>query len=257
MSCSTLVSGKGTRCTACSKFNKNYAANLKRYNKKTLKDIKRVRSSLNNLDSLKMKAKNQALIQAKNQLKAAKAVIADCNQKMANLSEDDTKKIPKNQKAVMGEIIAAAKRKSPKGNRYSDEFIMLCMILNIRSKSDYEFLRNIKLLPLPCIRTIRAYMSLVDVKCGFDAKFFELLKKSLSTKKAFFKKRFHGVITIDELALRQSIAVRSDTLTYEGLANMGDIGNQSTDITELADHGLVVQFQSINDKFCQPIAVFT
>lgn len=100
-------------------------------------------------------------------------------------------------------------------------------------------------------------MSLVDVKCGFDAKFFELLKKNLSKKSNILKKRFHGVVTIDEIALRQSIAVRSDDLTYEGLANMGEDGLKSTDINDLADHGLVVQFQSINDKFCQPIAVFT
>lgn len=133
---------------------------------------------------------------------------------------------------------------------------MLCMLLNIRSKSDYEKMRSMQFLPLPCTKTIREYMSLVDLKCGFDDNFFKLLKKAFTKREMIKKKTFHGVITIDEMSLRTSISVKSKTLSYSGLVNMGEDGQQSSNIDDLADHGLVVQFQSLNDKFTQPVAVF-
>jgi len=37
--------------------------------------------------------------------------------------------------------------------------------------------REQDILPLPCIRTIRRYLSLVKPQCGFDDNFFLLLKK--------------------------------------------------------------------------------
>jgi len=75
--------------------------------------------------------------------------------------------VPATQKAVMKEIIGAAKT-SAKGRRYTEEWIMLCMLMNIRSPGYYEFLRRNNVLPLPCTRTIRGYFSLINMKCGFE-----------------------------------------------------------------------------------------
>ena len=80
------------------------------------------------------------------------------------------------QKMAMREIISSAK-KNGTGRRYSENWIMLCMLMNIRSPTYYEFLRRHSVLPLPCKTTIRSYFSLIDTKCGFDDKFAELLKK--------------------------------------------------------------------------------
>ncbi|KAF0756831.1 Uncharacterized protein FWK35_00005272 [Aphis craccivora] len=43
------------------------------------------------------------------------------------------------------------RKKGPKGNRYAEDWIMLCMLLHIRFPSGYSFMRENKLLPLPCI----------------------------------------------------------------------------------------------------------
>lgn len=66
----------------------------------------------------------------------------------------------------------------------------------------------------------------------------------------------HGVILFDEISTRESISVDSKNLTYKGLIDFGDDGFQSTDITDKANHGLVLMFQAINAEYTQPIAVF-
>ncbi|EZA46798.1 hypothetical protein X777_01511 [Ooceraea biroi] len=53
------------------------------------------------------------------------------------------------QQTELREIISAASKKGTKNRRYSDEWIMLCILMNIRSPGVYEFLRKNNVLPLP------------------------------------------------------------------------------------------------------------
>ncbi|XP_024876928.1 uncharacterized protein LOC112457862 [Temnothorax curvispinosus] len=81
----------------------------------------------------------------------------------------------------------------------------------------------------------------------------ELLKKDFATKTPLQR---HGVLLLDEINLRKSVAVCSKNLTYVGLTDLGDDGLRSSDISEQATHGLVVMFQFLADTYTQPIAVF-
>jgi len=61
-------------------------------------------------------------------------------------------------------------------------FSNLCDISNLkmfyyRSSTTYNFLREQDILHLPCPRTIRRYLSLINIQYGFDKQFFQLLKK--------------------------------------------------------------------------------
>jgi len=120
-----------------------------------------------------------------------------------------------------------------------------------RSTSTYSFLREQEILPLPCTRTIRKYLSLVRTQCGFDEKFFLLFKKKMSMLNHQQK---HGMLIFDEIFLRESINVNSQTLTYSGLE---DFGGEVKSTGLKANHGLVFLFQSLTVNFTQPIAVFT
>lgn len=132
---------------------------------------------------------------------------------------------------------------------------MLCMLMNIRSPAYYEFLRKNRIVPLPCTRTVRNYFSMIDSKCGFDEKFFELLKLKFDSKKPLQR---NGLLVIDDINLRKSVAVSSKDLTYTGLTDGfdHDESDSSTDINDQATHGLVFLFQPLADKFTQPVAVF-
>lgn len=160
--------------------------------------------------------------------------------------------VPEAQKMTLREIVGAAKR-NPQGRRYSEEWLMLCMLMNIRGPSYYEFLRKNNIIPLPCTRTIRHYYSIIDSKCGFDSNFAQLLNKHFAAKKPMQR---HGVLLLDEINLRKSISVCSRNLTYSGLTDFGSDGPTASDINNQATHGLVIMFQPIADTYTQPIAVF-
>jgi len=151
---------------------------------------------------------------------------------------------------LIREIIMASWYKNPKNRHYSEKWMLLCLLFNIRSPGAYRFLREQELMPLPCTSTIRKHLSIVKTNCGFDLKFFDLLKRRMSTKNP---NQRHGVLLFDEIQLRKGLYVNTRDLTYSGLEDMGEevevCGNK-------ADHGLVYFFQSLADKFSQPIAVF-
>jgi len=87
-----------------------------------------------------------------------------------------------------------------------------------RSTCTYKFLLDQQILPLPCPKTIRRYLSLVKSKCGFDKDFFLLLKKKFSLMSNSEK---HGMLVFDEISLRESIRVNTNTLTYQGFEDFG------------------------------------
>ncbi|XP_043287495.1 uncharacterized protein [Venturia canescens] len=97
------------------------------------------------------------------------------------------------------------------------------------------------------------HLSSIDTTCGFDPRFFEILKLSLSKKDEIQK---HGILLIDEMATRESVHVNSKTLSYKGLIDFGKEGEQASDFNEKANHGLVIMFHPLYDDYTQPIAVF-
>ncbi|KAH6945673.1 hypothetical protein HPB50_009587 [Hyalomma asiaticum] len=152
--------------------------------------------------------------------------------------------IPPMQLVLLEECISAARATSAKNRRYSDDWLLLCLLMHIRSPASYSFLRNNEVLPLPCVSTIRKYINMVGLKCGFDDEFFEALK-------AAFQRR--GMLILDEIQVRKEMCVNSKTMTYAGLVDHGEGISQKD---ELADHGLVFAFAPFGEHYLQPVAVF-
>ncbi|XP_022162716.1 uncharacterized protein LOC111028395, partial [Myzus persicae] len=144
------------------------------------------------------------------------------NESVADLFESNN--LNTSQKTIIQEIINASKVMNTKNRRYSENWILLCILLKIRSSTTYRFLREQEVLPLPCPRTIRKYLSMINIQCGFDKKFFQILKKKL--------------VYLDS----------NKNMVYFG---------REVDSSELkANHALVFMFQSLALNFAQPIAVF-
>ncbi|XP_029347311.1 uncharacterized protein LOC115034437 [Acyrthosiphon pisum] len=198
-------------------------------------------------------------IRAKQGIKRLKNILSEVQNQMKNCSDTiiqqslESAGINTNQCNLIKEIFAAAKVKNPKGRRYSEDWMMLCLLFQIRSPSGYKFLKDQNILPFPCVNTIRKHLLAMKIGCGFDINFFKLFKKKFSGKTEYQKK---GIIVLDEIFLRTSIAVNSRTLTYSGLEDFGDDEDIKTKSTDKADHGLVLMWQSLAENFTQPIAVF-
>ena len=94
---------------------------------------------------------------------------------------------------------------------------------------------------------------MIDTPCGFDPKFFEILKIHFDAKSLLQR---HGLLLLDEIGTRKSIALNEKNIIYKGLQ---DFGTNETEagITDKADHGLVLMVQPLYDNYSQPIAVFT
>lgn len=112
-------------------------------------------------------------------------------------------------------------------------------------------MRDQNVIPLPCPRTVRRYLSCIKSPCGFDDQFFQLFKKKITM---LSKEQKHGILLFDEIILRESIAVKSSNLSYVGFENFG---NEIHASNTKANHGLVFMFQSLSVNFCQPVGVFT
>lgn len=97
------------------------------------------------------------------------------------------------------------------------KFIFL--IFHYSSPSGYKYLREQKILPLPCTKTLRNYLLAIKIGCGFDPDFFKLLKKKFANKTEFQRKM---ILVFDEIFLRESISVNTRTLTYIGLEDFGE-----------------------------------
>jgi len=64
-----------------------------------------------------------------------------------------------------------------------------------------------------------------------------------------------GMLVFDEISLKESISVNTNTLTYQGFEDFGnDVEYEKSD--KKSNRGLVFLFQSLCGNFSQPIGVF-
>lgn len=138
-----------------------------------IETLRRARRTLNRSKARLLK-RNKMLLnelqQAKNKMKSLQ------NEEIqVRLQEQN---IPSVQLLLIRECVSAAKCTTKKNRRYTDSWLLLCLLLHIRSSATYAFLRNNDILPLPCVSTVRKYISMMGLKCGLDEKF----SKAFATK---------------------------------------------------------------------------
>ncbi|XP_076299767.1 uncharacterized protein LOC143218463 [Lasioglossum baleicum] len=114
----------------------------------------------------------QALRRSKIRCQALKDEIRNARNEIAKISETGLEEsltkhqekygIPHNQELIIKECLRASKYKSPKGNRYNNEWLLLCLLLYKKSPTTYNFLRNNKILPLPAHSTVTKYVHVHD-----------------------------------------------------------------------------------------------
>ena len=92
----------------------------------------------------------------------------------------------------------------------------------------------------------------MDCPCGFDPRFFEILKAHFAEKSPM---ELHGLLLVDEMSTRKSLLLDLKTMKFKGMEDLGDTAPKEIE-SKMADHGLVIMFQPLYDNYSQPIAVF-
>ncbi|KAH0535046.1 hypothetical protein KQX54_012472 [Cotesia glomerata] len=145
-----------TQCNACHNASRALVRKRKR-NNTNLQDSRSINKKSNVLSS-KFKS------HAKTMSQKSEASVLN------KLRSND---VAKNQCDVVQEILKASHCKNSSGRRYSENWLMLCMLLYMRSVSGYNFIRDNNILPLPCVSTMRRNLASINTQCGFDSEFFE------------------------------------------------------------------------------------
>ena len=105
--------------------------------------------------------KGRTIERAKANVRLLKNVVHQSQNKIISVSENalndliDKQNISKNEKLAIQQILKASKAKDPKSRRYSDDWIILCVLLHMRSPATYRLIRDLGILPVPCERSIR------------------------------------------------------------------------------------------------------
>lgn len=121
-----------------------------------------------------------------------------------NTVDDHIKRLnlPYSQAMAIRECMRVGKYNAKTSRRYSNDWLLTCILLHIRGPALYKYILNNKILPLPCSQTIKRQLSRVKLSCGFDEKFFEAFKKKMEAKS---EQQKHGVLIFDEMSVRKSL----------------------------------------------------
>ncbi|CAG5096835.1 Protein of unknown function [Cotesia congregata] len=176
----------------------------------------------------------QQLLDLKNQCAEIKEEVL--SEKIADL--------PALQQETIKNCLLAAKAKSAKQRRYSVEWVYECLLMSIKSSALYEHIRKKNILPLPCKDTLMRYIQKLDSAFGFPKAIFDTLKLKGSRMEVYQKR---GILSVDEIALSEGIALNRKTLKLEGFVDLGEYTPDHLRHTR-ADHALVFMFQPFQGK---------
>lgn len=91
------------------------------------------------------------------------------------------KLLPDVQKQAVFACLAAAKRKGPHGNRFTQDWVYETILMRIKSPRLYEHIRSRKILILPSRSTLNRYMRKLHPKFGFQQSVFTVLKNKVAS----------------------------------------------------------------------------
>ncbi|CAI6343939.1 unnamed protein product [Macrosiphum euphorbiae] len=259
--CCLIIEKNLKYCIKCQKLCKSLAMWKKRKENGAQERIflcptKRQRLNKLQRDKICLKKKvlraNKKLENLRLELHEVKNGMAKYSDKLIEKELTKIEGMNESQKTLIRECFAASKIKNSRNRRYSENWLLLCLLFSIRSPGAYKYLRESQLLPLPHMKTVRQLLSSLKTTCGFDSEFLTLLGKKVQHMSSVEK---HGVLIFDEVNLRQSLQVNTSNLSYIGLEDYGD-ADISKSHKEYANHALVFMWQSLASNFSQTVGVF-
>ncbi|KAH7953313.1 hypothetical protein HPB49_007028 [Dermacentor silvarum] len=144
-----------------------------------------------------------------------------------------------------------SKRKSTRGMGFTQNWILECLLMKMKSPKLYNYMRQNKILVLPSEDTLRKYLYSYKTGFGFCTRVLRALKEQTRGMDSFKR---HGGLLVDELKLSEHLSVIS-AATFEGLVDLGRFTPKS-EKCEPCDHGMVIMFAPFTGKWTQILAVF-
>lgn len=111
-----------------------------------------------------------------------RAKLIESQRQCAELEEEtlfkklDGLNLDENLKGNIRTCVEMAKVAKKNGIRYSRKWLFECLLLKIKNTQSYEHICRHKMMPLPCIDTMRRYLRRLKPTYGFQSGVFEMLK---------------------------------------------------------------------------------
>lgn len=106
--------------------------------------------------------------------------LAVMKEQVANANESTIEKLmdilPKEQQETVKACIVAAQAKGPNGVRFTNSFILECLLLRIKSRRAYIHIREHKLLTVPSMTTLTRQLKALKPSFGFCNETFAALQ---------------------------------------------------------------------------------
>lgn len=115
------------------------------------------------------------------------------------------KGLPQKQQAAVKTCFEAACRKSKKGMKYGEEWLLECILMRMRSPKLYEHLRRQDILTLPGRTCLNKAAQHFKSGFGFNPTVFTALKEKVKELDGFNR---HSVVVFDEMKLSEHIDVK-------------------------------------------------
>lgn len=153
--------------------------------------------------------------------------------------------LPEKQRQQVQACFQASKRKGMQEMKYSEEWVLECILMRIKSPKLYEHIRRHNIIVLPSKSCLHRYMKDYKSSFGLNENVFAAIAEK--TKDMEFER--HGGILIDDMKLSEYLKVTSSGL-IEGYVNLGAYTSldQSMETCD-TDLRLVVLFQPFSGNF--------
>ncbi|XP_074112432.1 uncharacterized protein LOC141536087 [Cotesia typhae] len=177
----------------------------------------------------------------------------ECSQKSKVAVNKAIMKLPKTFQSVVNSCFDAAKKKNCKGRRYTLEWIYECILIRIKSRRTYQFLRTRDILPLPCIETLNKFIRKISSSAyGFQPAIFQGLQQKCESMDKCQKR---GVLLVDEMKLSEGVYFDSQEMKFNGFVDLGE--HTPEDLrNKTADHALVFKFVPFQGRWVQALGCF-
>ncbi|KAG0413268.1 hypothetical protein HPB47_009572 [Ixodes persulcatus] len=158
--------------------------------------------------------------------------------------------LPPKQQECVRQCFSAAKKRSSKGNTYSKDWVLECILMKMKSARLYEHLRKHDIISLPSKSTLKRYLRIYKSGYGFNHKVLKQLKQK-TRHISSFKRR--GGLLVDEIKLSEHLTV-TPSGHIEGFVDIGSSMTEGQNV--VCDHGMIIMFVPFTGKWTQIIGAF-
>lgn len=110
-------------------------------------------------------------------------LMARCSTANEQFLNDTFKNFPQQMQQAIKACYCYANTNDKRGLRYTNRWILECLLLRIKSRKAYQHLRNHNILAVPTIETLNTYIKNMQPRYGFDPQLFTMLRKKSEAMK--------------------------------------------------------------------------